>query len=142
IDGLILDGSTTGLEIDRASPTVRNMIIRNQSSSGLYISQTAAIFQNVHILNNHDGGVVSYDGNPTFVDCTIQGNSGHFGGLQLIVSTLPSSATVELDNCLITGNYSSDGVGGIDSQVKLTMNNCTVAGNYGGYIPGISLSYG
>ncbi|MBT5708504.1 MAG: hypothetical protein HOI66_19480, partial [Verrucomicrobia bacterium] len=77
-----------GMLNERSSPTLRNLIIRNN-------------------YGNEGGGVANLDAQPSFIDCTISNNTAEFGG-----GLFTRGGSVSLDRSLILNNTANSLGGG------------------------------
>lgn len=110
----VIDSSANrGILVDNSSPTIRNSIVRHNSSTGV-------------------GGGIRSNSPLTLIDCTIENNatSNRLGG------GIYSEGPLSMTRCKILNNtinflYSSNTAagGGIYSAGGLTMSNCFIEGN-------------
>ena len=144
VEGLtIVNGNTfAAIYCYRASPTVADCVIRENSISGLgggvycYHSETAIV--NCVISDNAGAGVYCRNSGITIDNSAILGNSalGGSGGVYC------SNTSLTLNNCTILGNTVANGSGGgVRCGGTTTITNCTIVGNaatsgYGGGVCG------
>src|SRR6185295_6232433 len=116
---------------------VSNSIIRNNlgaSSGGIRIrpgTNVSAIgmIENTHLTNNFLGLRVDDKSNVTAKDTTAADSTASSGFLVTSAGTL---ATLNLDNCVATGNL--NGVKADTSNARVRIANCLIAGNTNGLV--------
>lgn len=120
LDGFTITDCTDGIYCSGASPTIRNCVIRNNTSHGIYCaSSSAPVITDCTIRNNSSRGIYCIQSSsPVITGCTIN-NSSSQG-----VYFNNSSATIS--NCTISDG-SSQGIYCTSSPV--TINNCTISDN-------------
>ena len=122
IDGFTIRGGSGnsyggGIFINEASPTIRNCVVTENSSTyaggGLRVSAGAPLIEGCVFTGNvssYGGGVSSWEGAPRFVDCTFSMNvslsGGHGGGYS------SWNCRPEFAGCRFEGNTAETGTGG------------------------------
>ncbi len=130
----------TNLTID-ASALPGGLQINGNGSVQIFIVATnITVFLNsLTITNgysiNYGGGINNFHDTLTLNQCTVSGNSAHYGGGGGIDN---DQGTVTLNRCTLSGNSAPDGGGIYSAGGTLTLINCTLSGNsaiyYGGGI--------
>jgi len=138
LDGLtIKNANYSGIDCSkRSSPTVKNCIISNNSSSGIACYSASPTIKNCRITDNtadSGGGICCYEySSPIIHSCIISGNSAEEGSGIYAFSVEFSKLTVT--NSAIINNYG--GGGGIHCRYwsrtcDLELHNCYIADNEG-----------
>ena len=114
------------------SSTIRDCVIsRNTPQGGVRCDYASASLSGCTICGNAGalgGGVGSYRGTPTLINCVIVGNSAgdYFDGGG-VSSDQDSDAS--LTDCVIAGNWAGGGGAVYACSSSPTMTNCVIAGN-------------
>jgi parallel beta-helix repeat protein len=144
-NGVSPDQSGAGLLIVGGAPTVRNCLFRDHSAVAGAVAATGAnpTFTDCIWLDNvaQFGGATWFEGgsNVTLTACGFYGNQASAGG-QGGGLGISAGSTVDLTNCVISGNVSAGRGGGLYAQDSstVTLTNCTLsenaAGSFGGGI--------
>jgi parallel beta-helix repeat protein len=141
LDGFTITGGSVefggGIRNNRASPTIKNCIITNNTvtfhGAGIYNASGSPVFINCIVRGNTaaniGGGIYNTITNARFTNCTITDNrASNSGGMYI-----SGSSTATLTNCTIAGNTASNGIGGISNNSStLTVRNSIVYGNSSG----------
>ena len=142
LDGVTIENgsaaSGAGVYNSGASPTIKNVIIQNNTGTGtyptgggMYNSSSSPQISNTLIRNNTaalGGGIYNNGGTPKFYNVVIANNTapgGLGGGLD------NESSSAEFYNCIFYGNTvtSGNGAGIYSSSSNLQLINCTIANN-------------
>jgi len=100
-----------GIYCDWSSPTIRNCIIRGNSSW-------------------YDGGGIYCKGsNPTIRNCIISENTAGFDGGAIFISWGEGQSTSHITNCTIAENYAENNGGGIWTNDYVTIANSIITDN-------------
>lgn len=132
IDGLTLQNANFGLFVYNASPTLRNLVIRNNNLGVSFFNCSGALDRS-RIVDNFGTGVAAGNSTMTFSNSIISGNfagANSSSGTERGGGMALRNGNYLLQNLVITGNVASDLGGGIEfefGQVRLV--NCTISGN-------------
>ncbi len=159
IDSTIIEHSwngsaTVGLYGLQCSPVIKNTVIRENGSGGVYFDQSDVTFEFVTIENNtsnyHGGGGYFNKCQTEFKNVIVRGNvsnmyNGYGGGLFFgATNDMTTVYQATFDNCLIVQNTCAERGGGVffDFSTKATgaFTNCTIADNVSSGWAGISSS--
>ena len=139
LDGFTVQGGTSGIYCDGlsssnvCSPTIRNCIVQNNSSYGIYVDHYAfPAIENCIIRNNGSTGI--YLCNYLSVEPLIRGcnilNNGYYG-----IQAFDNYPSVTVENCVIDSNNTKDS--GLSCGIYLreagvcNIIHCTVTGHTG-----------
>ena len=117
-------GSGGGILCRKTSPVFQDLIVRENSSAGLYADSAEVVIRNCSFLDNNGMALDLYDSKATIVRSRLSSNSN--GGLSCVGSA------VELEETVITGNGAmNSAAGGIRCTWEnvLKLSGVTIAGN-------------
>ncbi|MHC4084938.1 MAG: right-handed parallel beta-helix repeat-containing protein [Planctomycetota bacterium] len=140
----ITDGNSNnyggGIDINDASPTIRNCIIRDNyagpSGGGMYNSGGDPTISNCIFRDNesyNDGaGIFNSSGNANVTNCMFVKNDAGYSGGAFFNS---GSSYTTITNCTFSGNTSSSSGGAIYNGSSMTLTNCILWGDTGNGVP-------
>ncbi len=113
--GTFPGGSPAGIFCYGASPTIRNCMIRESRSVGIYLIRSNVIIENCIISNNYRSGLLCSASSPTVINSIFVGNGMAFGPFSLPVSLgggiLFRGGELSVINCTFSGNVADVGGG-------------------------------
>jgi PKD repeat protein len=121
----------TNLTIDASALPGGLQINGNGSVQIFIVASNITVFLNsLTITNgysvNYGGGIKNFHDTLTLNQCTLSGNSAHYGGGGGIYN---AGGTLALNQCTLSGNSAPDGGGIYNAVGTLTLTNCTLSGN-------------
>ena len=137
----VVVGDGAGIYNDRATLTVSNCTVSDNSGSGIFNLNAELTVSNCTISGNSGCGIFNLargdNDTLTVTNCTISGNSG--GGIFNYGFSGSGTATLTITNCTVSGNSGGgiDNYGSYGAGATLTITNSTVSGNSAGYGGGI-----
>jgi parallel beta-helix repeat protein len=134
IDGFTLTGADRGIEVLGGAPvTVRNCIIRDNSTSGIYAySDAGLVVADCEIFSNgasaaSGGGIYINSGSHSIRDSVIRDNSATINGGGLFLQNAAGGITIE--DTSITGNTAPSGGGVNINNSNVTLRRSVISGN-------------
>src|SRR6266542_3470016 len=116
--------------------TITNGVVVGDGA-GIYNDRATLTVSNCTVSDNSGSGIFNLNAELTVSNCTISGNSG--GGIFNYGFSGSGTATLTITNCTVSGNSGGgiDNYGSYGAGATLTITNSTVSGNSAGYGGGI-----
>ncbi|MFC1714461.1 right-handed parallel beta-helix repeat-containing protein [Candidatus Poribacteria bacterium] len=139
-NSILTNNSSSGIYCGASSPTIENNIITDSSGSGIYCgNSSSSLIINNTLTNNSSSGIYCGASSPTIRGNTLINNSSRYGGG---INCEGDSSPIIKEN-VITGNSSSHWGGGINcggyssTESSPTITSNTIMGNSSGLGGGI-----